>query len=235
MTKRMILPLIFGLGGIAVLLWLAFWQMDRLQWKRGLIESIETQLVSEPQELITQYKRTDSVNDRNYIRVKFEGVVTNKEAHVYAPDKKQGLGYRVVSEFLWNDTNLFLDLGYVPDDQKDAVRPSGAIRGTGHVLTPQDYDPSFTPDPDVEKNIYFSRFITPMAMNLGVTPFMVVVEQAEIQVDGVWQNYEATTLKPVEANFKNDHREYAITWFALALVWFGMTLYLLWRIRQKTV
>jgi surfeit locus 1 family protein len=40
---------------------------------------------------------------------------------------------------------------------------------------------------------------------------------------------------PISLNIQNDHKEYAITWFSLALVWFLMTIYLLWRIKQKTV
>jgi surfeit locus 1 family protein len=37
------------------------------------------------------------------------------------------------------------------------------------------------------------------------------------------------------AGFRNDHLNYAITWFSLAAVWLGMTVYLLWRIRARTV
>jgi surfeit locus 1 family protein len=33
----------------------------------------------------------------------------------------------------------------------------------------------------------------------------------------------------------NDHWGYAVQWFSLAAVWLGMTAYLLWRIRQRTV
>ena len=41
---------------------------------------------------------------------------------------------------------------------------------------------------------------------------------------------------PVDSSgIPNDHMNYAITWFSLAAVWLGMTAYLLWRIRQRTV
>jgi surfeit locus 1 family protein len=33
----------------------------------------------------------------------------------------------------------------------------------------------------------------------------------------------------------NDHWQYAVTWFSLALVWFVMTVFLLWRIRQQSL
>ncbi|MEC9432488.1 MAG: SURF1 family cytochrome oxidase biogenesis protein [Pseudomonadota bacterium] len=39
---------LFGLGGIAVLCWLGTWQVQRLQWKLGLIEALETRVGAEP-------------------------------------------------------------------------------------------------------------------------------------------------------------------------------------------
>ena len=38
---------------------------------------------------------------------------------------------------------------------------------------------------------------------------------------------------PVTVNIPNDHLQYAITWFGLALVWALMTGYLLWRIKRR--
>ena len=38
---------------------------------------------------------------------------------------------------------------------------------------------------------------------------------------------------PVTVNIPNDHLQYAITWFALAVVWALMTGYLLCRIKRR--
>jgi surfeit locus 1 family protein len=233
MTKRMILPLIFGISGIAILLWLGFWQMNRLTWKQDIITSIEDRRFGDPAPLLGNYK-TAIPATHNYLRVAFEGLVTANEAHVYAP-QKAGLGYRIVSEFIWNDKSLFVDLGWVPEAQKNAPRPTGLMKVTGYISFPDDHDVSFTPEPDMTNNIWFSRLVSPMAQHFNVTPFLVVAESAQIQQNGTWVDYTAVTASPISMNIKNDHKEYAITWFSLALVWFGMTGYLLWRIRQKTV
>ena len=37
---RLIFPIILGLGGIVVLLFLGFWQLDRLGWKEGILADI---------------------------------------------------------------------------------------------------------------------------------------------------------------------------------------------------
>jgi surfeit locus 1 family protein len=74
-----------------------------------------------------------------------------------------------------------------------------------------------------------------MANQLKVEPFLVVAEQVQIKENDNWIDYKDVMPFPISLNIKNDHREYAITWFSLALVWFLMTIYLLWRIKQKTV
>jgi surfeit locus 1 family protein len=233
MTKRMIFPLILGISGIAVLLWLGFWQMNRLTWKQDIIASIEDRRFGDPAPLLGNYK-TARPATHNYLRVAFEGKLTANEAHVYAP-QKDGLGYRIVSVFVWNRKSLFVDLGWVPEAQKNTDRPTGPTKITGYISFPDDHDDSFTPEPDIANNIWFSRLVSPMAQHFNVTPFLVVAESTQIQEDGAWVDYTAVTPSPISLNIKNDHKEYAITWFSLALVWFGMTAYLLWRIRKKTV
>jgi surfeit locus 1 family protein len=37
---------------------------------------------------------------------------------------------------------------------------------------------------------------------------------------------------PVSPNLPNSHLQYAVTWFGLAAVWAGMTVYGLWRIKR---
>ena len=163
-----------------------------------------------------------------------EGKIKENEAHVYAP-QKSGLGYRIVSEFEWNKLPIMVDLGWIPKNKKNEIRPIGDARIVGYISYPDDHDDSFTPEPDIINNIWFSRFVPDMARQLKVKPFLVVAEQIQIKENGLWTDYQSVKPLPISLNIKNDHREYAITWFSLALVWFLMTIYLLWRIKQKTV
>jgi surfeit locus 1 family protein len=237
----MILPAVFGIVGVAILLWLGFWQLDRLEWKEGRIAAIAAKMAAGPDPLVKHFKSTAPIAEQNYTRVTFEGVMTEKEAHVLTslkytgPGSQSGPGYRILKEVVWSGKNFLLDLGFVPEEQKNDVRPVGPVRVIGNVLYPDDYDASFTPDPDLEKNIWFARYLPMMGQELSVIPYLVVVERAEVMKDGAWVAFDDVTPLPVSVNIPNDHREYAITWFSLALVWFGMTCYLLWRIRQKTV
>ena len=117
MAKKMIFPLIFGLVGVIVLLSLGVWQMQRLEWKNDVISKIYERRNGEPISLNDNYK-TSSPETHNYLRVFFEGEIKNNEAHVYAP-QKDGLGYRIVSEFDWNELSILVDLGWVEKTKKN--------------------------------------------------------------------------------------------------------------------
>ena len=64
-----------------------------------------------------------------------------------------------------------------------------------------------------------------MAEALGTMPVLVVLSS---------QTDQALTPLPVDTSgIPNDHREYAITWFLLAVVWAAMSLYLIWRVARR--
>jgi surfeit locus 1 family protein len=48
MTRRMILPLLFGLVGCAILIGLGTWQLQRLAWKQGILAQISARLNDTP-------------------------------------------------------------------------------------------------------------------------------------------------------------------------------------------
>jgi surfeit locus 1 family protein len=80
-----------------------------------------------------------------------------------------------------------------------------------------------TPDPDLAANIWFARNIDTMAAALGTAPLMVVTT-ASTPADP-----RLTALPVTTSNIKNDHFEYAVTWFLLAFVWAAMTIFLIIR------
>jgi surfeit locus 1 family protein len=97
---------------------------------------------------------------------------------------------------------------------------------TGTLHWPNESD-SFTPAPDTARNIWFARDVPAMARALGTGPVMVVARSDT--GDGIMP-------VPVDtAGIPNDHLNYALTWFGLAVVWAGMTGLLLWRIRRRTI
>src|SRR6056297_1077634 len=48
MRKSVLVPLIFGIAGVAVLVSLGKWQVERLAWKEGVLAEIEGRISAEP-------------------------------------------------------------------------------------------------------------------------------------------------------------------------------------------
>ncbi|CAM5535001.1 SURF1 family protein [Frigidibacter albus] len=46
--RRILFPLILGLGGAAILVSLGLWQLQRLDWKQGVLARIEAQMAAAP-------------------------------------------------------------------------------------------------------------------------------------------------------------------------------------------
>lgn len=215
------MPLLFGLGGAAVLVTLGLWQLDRLDWKRGLIAEAGAMLAADPVPLPA---KPDPDADR-YRRVTATGTITGVEAHVLTSDPPHGVGFKVISAFVTDDgRRILIDRGFVPEADKLAPRPEAKATIAGSLMWPRETD-FFTPDADKALNLWFARDVVAMSKALATEPVLVVL--SEPAGEG------APRPLPVTANFRNDHRQYAITWFSLAVVWLGMTVYWILRIRRN--
>lgn len=221
MTRRMIAPLLFGVVGVAILLSLGIWQVQRLAWKTAILDEIGTRLAAEA---VAIPPAPDPAVDA-YRRVMADGVIEPGELDVYTSNPPQGVGYRAIVPLRLADGRLvLLDRGFVPIEHKDDARLVGPIHVEGALVWPQETD-FFTSKPDQVKNIWFARDVPLMAKALGTLPVMLVTEVSD--------DPNGPTPMPLTVNIPNDHLQYAITWFLLAVVWAGMTGYLLWRIKRR--
>jgi len=225
MTKRMIFPIILGLTGIAILLYLGTWQVQRMAWKNAMLAQIEARIAADPIPLPA--KPNPEFDNRLSVRIK--ATIGFDEAHVISSTKQGGPGFLVIVPALTKPAGrrILIDMGFIPEAQKNTVRKPQDVTIIGNILWPNEVD-SFTPDPNMEKNIWFARDTGKLSKHFGTENFLIVARTIEVGDYG-------TTPQPIGLNIPNNHLEYAITWFSLALVWFGMTLYLLYRIKQKTV
>ena len=224
--RRYIFPVLLGLGGIAILLSLGFWQLRRLEWKQAILAGIEAKIAAAPVAL-SALGLPDPTRDR-YVPVTASGRTTGEELLVLSGSKEMGAGYEIISAFETTEgRRILVDRGLVGEEAKGQPRPPVALTVTGNLAWPDESD-SYTPPPDQSRNLWFARDVPAMATSLKTDPILVVIRSAEGDSQGILP-------VPVDtAGIPNDHLSYAVTWFSLAAVWAGMTGYLLWRIRQKT-
>jgi len=225
--RRILFPLILGLGGVAILLSLGFWQLRRLEVKEAMLAGIEAMIASEPVD-IERLPTPDPRADR-YRAVTVRGRLTGEEALVLTGLKDVGAGYEVIAVLeTGTGRRLLVDRGFVTEAQRDLPRSAGPATVTGNLDWPNEAD-AYTPPPDPATGIWFARDVTRLAESLKTDAVMVVARTAD-------DASPAIVPRPVDTSaIKNDHMEYAVTWFSLAAVWTGMTAYLLWRIRRRTI
>ncbi len=223
--SRMIIPLLIGLIGCAILVSLGTWQVQRLAWKQGVLAEIDAKIGAVPVVL----PEAIDPQTQSYLAVEAGGRFTGEEIHVLASIKQRGAGYRIIAVLETSEgRRILVDRGFIPTERKLEDRATSGVKVQGNLYWPQEVD-SYTPDPDKGGNIWFARDVPAMAEALGTEPAMIVARVVSKTSPEVEPFAISSSAIP------NDHLQYAITWFSLAAIWFVMTGYLLWRIRQRTV
>lgn len=223
MLRNTIFALILGLVGAGVLGALGVWQLQRLAWKEAIIAQAEGMIAAEPVPLPAV---PDPATDR-YRSVVVTGAFTGEEAHVLSSTREGGPGFRVIAAFDTTEgRRILIDRGYVPETAKTGPRPRRDAEVTGNLVWPDDVTSS-TPGYNADREIWYGRDLPGMSALLLTEPVLIVARN---------DTGDAVLAQPVTtAGFRNNHFGYVVTWFGLAAVWLGMTLYLLWRIRARTL
>jgi len=219
LMRRVLFLLIFGIAGTAVLVSLALWQMQRLAWKQDVIAQIDAQMASEPVALPAD---PDPIADK-YLPVSVTGTIEPGELHVLVSVKQKGAGYRIIAPFLTEDgRRILLDRGFTKTENKSVVSNLGPATITGNLHWPQETD-KYTPAQDADT--WFARDVPAMAKELETLPILLI---------SATKTDENLMQLPVDTSrIPNDHLQYAITWFSLALIWATMTAYFMWRTRAQ--
>lgn len=221
MSRRMILPLLFGLVGAAILISLGLWQLRRMEWKEAILAEIEARIAAAPVDLPAA---PDPEADR-YLPVSVSGSFTGERLFVLVSRKQVGAGVRVIEAFDVQGRRVLVDRGFLPDAEKDRPLTVTAATVTGNLHWPEETD-GFIPPPDPKTGLWFARDAEAMAAALKTEATYIVAR--EPTGDGI------EPLPVDTSSIPNDHWGYAVQWFLLAATWLGMTAYFLWRIRRRT-
>jgi surfeit locus 1 family protein len=218
---RILIPLLLGLVGVAFLAALGAWQLQRLEWKESVIAEIDARIGDVPVPL----PATPDPEADAYRPVTLTGAVAGAPLRVLGAWRDGGSGFRVIAPVEAEGRRVMVDLGIVPLSTERLALPAGPFAVTGNLAWP-DESGRGTPAPDGD--LWFGRDVAAMAGALGTEPVLVVARET------------APALPPVPSpvgteGIPNNHLGYAIQWFGLALVWAGMTVFLLWRMTRRTV
>ncbi len=221
MSRRQIAFSFFAVAGLALLLALGIWQVQRMHWKAGLLAEMEAELYAAP---VALPARIDPGADQ-WRAVEAEGRFTGEDALVMASRKGVGPGWLLVSVFETGGRRVLVDRGFLRDSLREVPRPAVEAAITGNLHWPDEVD-RFTPDPDLERGLWYARDVPALAEVLGAEPALVILRTTS-------EAAPAAVPTPLDtAHVPDNHLNYAITWFSLAVIWAVMTTVLLWRMRQ---
>lgn len=115
MNKSMIFPLVFGLVGTAIFVSLGFWQLQRMNWKAGILAEIDIRLAEVP---VSLPETPDQIGDK-YLQVEVSGQIEGTELHVLTFGEGTP-GFRVIAPMVLDDgRRILVDRGFLPETEKD--------------------------------------------------------------------------------------------------------------------
>jgi surfeit locus 1 family protein len=229
---------VFAIAGIAILIGLGLWQLDRKVWKENLIATVSMRTARAPEAMPPRdawERLVPAGNEYSHVAFSAE-FLDGQEAYAYTAGSSlradvEGQGFWVFAPArLAGGSVVLINRGFVPTDRKDpATRAQGTPRGSidivGYMRWPEARG-LFTPADDVKNNVWYVR--DPKAMadahKWAVAAPFYIDQESPVPPGGL--------PKPgkIEVKMPNNHLQYALTWFGLALALGGV--YVAWLVSR---
>jgi cytochrome oxidase assembly protein ShyY1 len=233
---------IFTLLMVVLFIGLGVWQLQRRVEKHVLIAALTERLAATPDSLppASQWGTLTQARDE-FRRVHFSATYeAQPDAMVYSSgsavrEDVSGPGtWAFMPARLPGGETVVINAGFVQNTMQDRAQQDRAVKPlvanepamlTGYIRFPETAG-LLTPQQNTGKRLWFTRDHLAMAQTLGwgdgrpVAPFYIDLE-SPVPASGV------PKPGPLEVHLKDDHMQYAITWFTLAaavMIAFGVWL-----------
>lgn len=210
---------LLGLAAFAGLIALGGWQVQRLGWKQDLIERVERRLAAAPAAAPPRADWTVIGPDDVYRRVELRGRYDHARETCTQAVTRLGPGCWVLTPLQVADgTWVLVNRGFVDPQRRDpATRAAGQIPGEVRVhglLRLSEPGGGFLRRNDPAANRWHSRDVSAIAAARGLP----ADRTAPYFVDATDSVPDGPVGGLTVVSFPNNHRVYALTWFALALM-----------------
>jgi surfeit locus 1 family protein len=221
-----------ALAALVVLLGLGTWQIERKTWKESLIATLDRRLNDAPIALPPPAEWAGMTPDNSEftrVRVRLQ-FLKDSDALVYTSgsairDDVKGNGYFVFSPALLPDgKQIVVNRGFVPSRAYPAE--SGPQDIVGSIRWPESPS-SFVSDHDAAGDIWMVRDPAAMAQfkRWGTVAPFYIEQESPVPRGGL------PHPAPLKVRLRNDHLNYAITWYGLALVL--VVMFGIWAFRRR--
>jgi len=208
--------------GILILCGLGGWQLQRLAQKQTLLAEMDRRSMAKPIDLTEAIGLHNSGENVEYLKISAKGRYLHDDEKHLIGVLDGNPAWEVVTPMLTADNTLVLvDRGLVPDGMRDPAtraenNPAADVEVAGVLRGHREQRGPFIPDNDIKANMWFWWDVPGMlestAMPLGAKPVPFVLHV--LPAEGGNGFPRPVTL---QAALRNNHLQYAITWFGLAL------------------
>jgi surfeit locus 1 family protein len=214
MKNIKLIPTLITIPAVILLLYLSYWQFQRLAWKEDLIAKINQQI----QLPVIELPNNLNIDDMLYHKVRLNGSFLHEyEVHVYAGNTKLkgGNGYYILTPLVLEDNRIVIvNRGWVSENLKNSdTRPETLITDKSEIIgaiMKTEEKGLYTHDNQAKRNIWFYINLPEIAThtNLAIEPFYILAQEEESSV------LKGQNIKP---NLLNNHLGYALTWLSAAI------------------
>ena len=220
--KPKLVPFVAFVIALLILLSLSLWQVKRLVWKTNLIEQRVSNFEGEPKNLYDIRKP----NENEFKKVFIEGkLLNNFEFFMPALSKNGNNGFHIIVPLVIEKKKLILfDTGWVPLFKKEKNKRLNNLIKEKKIFFAVIRLPGrkgyFQPDNDNIKNFWF--FVEPKLMEETIS--MKLENRFYLEaVDNGPNGYPLGNQTRIY--LRNNHLQYAITWFLIALSLIGVFIF----------
>ncbi|ORY84864.1 SURF1 family-domain-containing protein [Protomyces lactucae-debilis] len=211
---------------------LGTWQVQRRQWKLDLIDEVEEKLrrpaLASLNEIDPLLQQPAEAGDA--VPVQLRGTFQHDREMLVGPRQRDGqTGYHVVTPFreLETQRGLLVNRGWISKTlARQQDRPAGLPQSTTSIfglLRRTTNKNLFTPANNDVKGQYYYVDIEQMSAHTGCEPILV---EETIDASYATDDLEEQGIpvgKPHEVLLRNNHMQYIVTWYALALATSAMS------------
>lgn len=220
---------VFAIPSLLILLYLGTWQMMRMYWKEALIENF----INRATATAIAPPVTDQAEDFQYQRMQVNGVwMHHAEVQLIGRTFEGTAGYHVITPMRLDDGRiLMMNRGWVAQDyRRPETRPSTLVAGqvtVDAILRLKRQKGYFVPDNNPEQDDWFTLNIDDIIKHHDLGDQVITAYSADVlRQPGP---YVLPIGAAVEIDIPNNHWQYALTWYGIALGLIGV--YLSWHMQ----
>ena len=207
-------PIFISIILILVTFSLGIWQLYRLDWKNSLIKNFEELKISVATDL-------SLVSKKEFIKIKLKGTI-NRNNKIFFPAKTYNgkVGVRLASEFISESGEKYLlDEGWFSNSHFVYFKKNNDIFKEsiiGYIRFPVEKK-LFTPKNNILNNEWYTYNLE------EISNFFSSSLNRIFFIKKLNQNKESFLISSTqEHQFRNNHLQYAITWFCMSLAFLIM-------------